>query len=129
MKFFLGLFTLLLCMQSAIADVYTCTYKGQTVYQGKPCPNSVKTKLNVPQQALAYLTDTQKYKLWKAARDPQIGMTGDQIIKATYWGAPNRKSAYTTSRGKDELWYYTDLGYITFKNGKVTSISENSGSD
>ncbi len=125
MKLFFGLFTFLF-LQSIHAEVYTCTNKGQTVYQGKPCRNTVKTKLNVPQ---ASLTDAQKYKLWKAARDPQIGMSGDQIIKSTNWGAPNRKSAYTTSRGKDELWYYTDLGYITFKNGKVTAISENSGSD
>ena len=70
------------------------------------------------------LTDAQKYKLWKASRDPKIGMSGDQVIKSTSWGAPDRTRSYTTSRGKDELWYYSQLGYLTLKNGKVTSISQ-----
>ena len=110
-----------LCVQSVFAEVYTCTHKGHTVYQGKPCPDAVKGKLAQPSTSL---TDAQKYKLWKAARDPKIGMSGDQVIKSTNWGAPDRKSSYTTSRGKDELWYYSNLGFITFRNGKVTSISE-----
>lgn len=122
MKQLLGILTVLslFCMQNSFAEVYTCTKNGHTVYQGKPCAGTQKNKLNIPQ---TNLTDAQKYKLWKASREPLVGMSGQQVISSTSWGAPDRKRSYTTSRGKDELWYYSDQGYITLKNGVVTSIA------
>ncbi len=112
----------LLYVQSTLAEVYTCTNKGHTVYQGKPCTGSAsKNSLN---HAQASLSDAQKYQQWKATREPKVGMKGDQVIKTTNWGAPERKRSYTTSRGKDETWYYPELGYITLKNGVVISISQ-----
>lgn len=120
MKQVLGVLVLL-SLQNTFAEVYTCTNKGHTVYQGKPCAGSTKSSLNHAQTSLS---DTQKYQQWKAAREPKVGMTGDQVIKTTNWGAPERKRSYTTSRGKDEAWYYPELGYITLKNGVVVSISQ-----
>ena len=121
MKQILGVFTLL-CVQNTVAEVYTCTNKGHTVYQGKPCAGS--TLPNNLNHAQASLNDAQKYQRWKAAREPKVGMSGDQVIKTTKWGEPERKSSYTTSRGKSETWYYPELGYISLKNGVVISISQ-----
>jgi len=109
----------LLYVQNTVAEVYTCTNKGHTVYQGKPCASS--TSLN---HAQASMSDAQKYQQWKAAREPKVGMSSDQVIKTTKWGAPERKSSYTTSRAKNETWYYPELGYISLKNGVVISITQ-----
>lgn len=67
----------LLSTQNTFSEVYKCTQKNNVVYQDKPCVN----KLLTPNQFQAPLTDTQKYQQWKAKREPQIDMSGDQVIK------------------------------------------------
>ncbi|MFW2082518.1 DUF4124 domain-containing protein [Acinetobacter guillouiae] len=121
MKQILGLW-LLFYIPTTLAEVYTCVYKGNTVYQGKPCAGTVaKNNINYSQKSL---TDSQKYEQWKSTREPKVGMSGDQVIKTTRWGAPEKKRSFSSNRGKDELWYYPELGLISLKNGVVTSISQ-----
>ena len=53
---------------------------------------------------------------------PSIGMTASEVEEST-WGSPKKINKDTYSWGTTEQWVY-DRGYIYFKNGKVTSISE-----
>ena len=55
--------------------------------------------------------------------DPKIGMTASQVRSST-WGSPDKINKDTYSWGTTEQWIYNDKGYIYFKNGYVTSISE-----
>ncbi|ENU59663.1 hypothetical protein L291_2844 [Acinetobacter guillouiae MSP4-18] len=80
MKQILGLW-LLFYIPTTLAEVYTCVYKGNTVYQSKPCAGTVaKNNINYSQKSL---TDRQKYEQWKSTREPKVGMSGDQVIKTT----------------------------------------------
>ena len=67
----------LLSTQNTFSEVYKSTQKNNVIYLNKPCVNKPLT----PNQFQASLTDTQKYQQWKAKREPQIGMSGDQVIK------------------------------------------------
>lgn len=53
---------------------------------------------------------------------PKIGMTTEEVLNST-WGKPKKINKDTYSWGVKEQWVY-DNGYIYFKNGIVTSISE-----
>lgn len=55
--------------------------------------------------------------------EPDIGMTEDEVWKST-WGRPKDTNTTTTEFGTTEQWVY-DRGYIYFRDGKVTRISEN----
>lgn len=55
-------------------------------------------------------------------QEPKIGMTKEEVRKST-WGYPEKINKDTYSWGVKEQWVY-DNGYIYFKNGIVTSISE-----
>lgn len=54
---------------------------------------------------------------------PKVGMTASQVRSST-WGSPDKINKDTYSWGTTEQWVYNDKGYIYFKNGYVTSISE-----
>lgn len=54
---------------------------------------------------------------------PSIGMSAAEVRKSS-WGSPDKVNKDTYSWGTTEQWVYNKKGYIYFKNGKVTSISE-----
>lgn len=54
--------------------------------------------------------------------EPKVGMTKEEVEKST-WGYPKKINKDTYSWGTKEQWVYEN-GYIYFKNGIVTSISE-----
>ena len=54
--------------------------------------------------------------------EPSIGMTAEQVENST-WGSPKKKNKDTYSWGTTEQWVYSK-GYIYFRNGRVSSISE-----
>ena len=58
------------------------------------------------------------------ARRPgvKIGMTADQVIKRTHWGAPLRVHRTTTDGGTREQWVYGDSNYLYFENGRLVTI-------
>jgi len=55
-------------------------------------------------------------------KDPKIGMTKEEVERST-WGYPKKINKDTYSWGTKEQWVY-DKGYIYFRDGIVTSISE-----
>lgn len=59
----------------------------------------------------------------KTIKAPQIGMTSSEV-KSTNWGNPDKINKDTYSWGTTEQWVYNNKGYIYFRNGIVTSISE-----
>lgn len=59
----------------------------------------------------------------KTTKVPQIGMTSSEV-KSTNWGNPDKINKDTYSWGTTEQWVYNNKGYIYFRNGVVTSISE-----
>ena len=59
----------------------------------------------------------------KTSKAPQIGMTTSEV-KGTKWGNPDKINKDTYSWGTTEQWVYYNRGYIYFRNGVVTSISE-----
>ena len=59
----------------------------------------------------------------KTIKAPQIGMTSSEV-KSTNWGNPDKINKDTYSWGTTEQWVYNNKGYIYFRNGVVTSISE-----
>lgn len=52
----------------------------------------------------------------------RIGMSKDQVIKATQWGEPDTINTTTTSEGTSEQWVYGDGHYLYFRNGRLTAI-------
>lgn len=54
---------------------------------------------------------------------PKVGMTSSEVRK-TKWGSPDKINKDTYSWGTTEQWVYDDYGYVYFKNGIVTSVSE-----
>lgn len=54
---------------------------------------------------------------------PQVGMSASEV-EQTKWGFPDKINKDTYSWGTTEQWVYEDYGYVYFKNGKVTSVSE-----
>jgi hypothetical protein len=59
----------------------------------------------------------------KVKTKPQIGMTESEVLQST-WGYPNKKNKDTYSWGTTEQWVYDNYGYVYFRNGIVSSISE-----
>lgn len=56
-------------------------------------------------------------------KDPEIGMTHDEVIEST-WGKPNDINKTTYEWGTTEQWCYYNRRYIYFENGLVTAIQE-----
>lgn len=54
---------------------------------------------------------------------PQVGMTADEVRNAK-WGNPNKINKDTYEWGTNEQWVYDNYGYVYFKNGIVSSVSE-----
>ena len=54
---------------------------------------------------------------------PKIGMSASEVRQST-WGYPDKINKDTYSWGTTEQWVYKNKGYIYFRNGVVTSISE-----
>lgn len=54
---------------------------------------------------------------------PRPGMSAVEV-RATKWGHPDKINRDTYSWGTTEQWVYNDHGYVYFKNGVVTSVSE-----
>lgn len=54
---------------------------------------------------------------------PKVGMTTNEV-KQTKWGLPDKINKDTYSWGTTEQWVYNKYGYVYFKNGTVTSVSE-----
>ncbi len=58
--------------------------------------------------------------------DPKVGMTQEQIVSQTRWGAPWQKKTLNTSGGRTEIWYWgpSNGSWIMFQNGVVTAVYE-----
>lgn len=69
-----------------------------------------------------FLSDSNNY-VNTDNNEPKIGMTAAEV-KNSSWGSPDKINKDTYSWGTTEQWVYNKKGYIYFKNGKVTSISE-----
>ena len=54
---------------------------------------------------------------------PEIGMTKDEVERCA-WGYPDKKNVDTYSWGTSEQWVYRSKGYVYFRNGTVSSVSE-----
>ena len=50
-------------------------------------------------------------------------MTQSEVLNGA-WGMPDKKNKDTYSWGTTEQWVYNDKGYVYFRNGVVTSVSE-----
>ena len=59
----------------------------------------------------------------KEKTKPQVGMTEEEVLSST-WGYPNKKNKDTYTWGTTEQWVYDNYGYVYFRNGIVSSISE-----
>ena len=54
---------------------------------------------------------------------PQVGMSPSEV-KQTKWGSPDRINKDTYSWGTTEQWVYNNYGYVYFRNGVVSSVSQ-----
>lgn len=54
---------------------------------------------------------------------PEIGMTAEEV-KKTSWGNPDKINKDTYAWGTTEQWVYSNKGYVYFRDGIVSSISE-----
>lgn len=54
---------------------------------------------------------------------PKVGMTPSEV-RQTKWGLPDKINKNTYSWGTTEQWVYNKYGYIYFRDGKVSSVSE-----
>lgn len=54
---------------------------------------------------------------------PKIGMTPSEV-RQTKWGSPDKINKDTYSWGTTEQWVYNKYGYVYFRDGKVSSVSE-----
>lgn len=59
----------------------------------------------------------------KVKTKPQVGMTEEEVLSSA-WGYPNKRNKDTYSWGTTEQWVYNNYGYVYFRNGIVTSISD-----
>lgn len=66
-------------------------------------------------------SQTEKEKLKNSI--PQVGMTPSEV-EQTKWGSPDKINKDTYSWGTTEQWVYNDYGYVYFRNGKVSSVSQ-----
>lgn len=55
---------------------------------------------------------------------PRIGMTKEQIVKRTNWGAPNDINRTITAGGIREQWVYGIERYLYFDNGILAVIQD-----
>ncbi len=69
-----------------------------------------------------YLSEKQQENAIKNSI-PKVGMTSSEVRK-TKWGNPDKINKDTYSWGTHEQWVYNDYGYVYFKNGVVSSVSE-----
>ena len=56
--------------------------------------------------------------------DVQIGMTRQQVVKNTRWGAPMKINTTITQYGTTEQWVYWGYQYLYFESGKLTVIQK-----
>jgi len=67
----------------------------------------------------------------KVARDEfqsrpgvRIGMTADDVVNRTNWGAPQSRNRTITAGGTREQWVYGPGQYLYFENGRLTAIQD-----
>lgn len=56
--------------------------------------------------------------------DVKIGMTRQQVVKNTRWGAPLRVNTTFTKYGTSEQWVYWGYKYLYFENGQLAIIQK-----
>lgn len=76
---------------------------------------------NAENLASEYQSQIEKEELKNSI--PQVGMTPTEV-KQTKWGSPDKINKDTYSWGTTEQWVYDDYGYVYFRNGKVSSVSQ-----
>ena len=69
-----------------------------------------------------YASDKQQKEILKNSI-PTVGMTDSQV-RSSKWGNPDKINKDTYSWGTTEQWVYDKYGYVYFKNGIVSSVSE-----
>ncbi|MDA3439930.1 hypothetical protein MJ046_06210 [Acinetobacter bereziniae] len=77
---------------------------------------AINEKLNKETEA-RYLAQLKK-------SDARIGMTKQQVLKNTRWGAPLNVNSLTTKYGMTEQWTYWGYKYLYFTNGKLVAIQK-----
>lgn len=90
-----------------------------------------KLNANVRNQGIVISNDYMANKYRKAPTvsslksqtEPKIGMTQNQVINNTYWNNPTSRHSTETRNGIYEIWYYGNIASLTFRNGRVESIS------
>lgn len=65
--------------------------------------------------------EEERIKEEKKSRQPEIGMTKDEVLEGA-WGSPQRKNITENASGTHEQWVYSNGRYIYFDNDIVTSI-------
>jgi hypothetical protein len=68
----------------------------------------------------------KKQKQEAVARRPaaRIGMTANQVIETTNWGAPKKINRIEAQSGVEEQWEYGLGTYLYFRNGRLTAIQD-----
>ena len=59
-----------------------------------------------------------------AMPSPRIGMTMNQVVDQTNWGAPRDRNRTTTAKGTREQWVYSPRRYLYFENGVLVTIQD-----
>lgn len=67
--------------------------------------------------------DTTKKEVQTIKKEPQIGMTKDEVIDST-WGKPNDINKTTTKYGTHEQWVYSGNRYLYFDGNELTSMQD-----
>ncbi len=55
--------------------------------------------------------------------NPFVGMSNSDAVGSS-WGHPSKINRTTTAAGVSEQWVYDEVGYLYFKNGKLTAIQD-----
>lgn len=54
----------------------------------------------------------------------RLGMTREQVLNKTNWGAPKDSNRAITRYGTHEQWIYGGHSYLYFTNGRLTTIQQ-----
>lgn len=136
--------TLVVTLKNKMQDLYIkmihdgsneyITLSGKVVgLEGVPLTMKYYSNVNMAVEAAERYVEEEWEKLEKEQEEnkeqeeyysiPRIGMTATEVRNSS-WGSPDKINKDTYSWGTTEQWVYNKKGYIYFRNGVVTSISE-----
>ena len=113
-----------LCREAKLADE---RISAETAI--KAAREKVESELVRQELAKAESTRRQRDAAAKATREAKarlpgvsIGITPEDVIQRTHWGAPRGKNRTITAFGVREQWVYDNNHYLYFENGKLVAI-------